>query len=721
MKQCIPTLQHANTPALHDSRLRACLSQAWRGAAHAFRFGLFSVAVAALLPLSAAASTYWWNGSGADNNWNTTANWTSDDGGVTYPDAATDTACFTGTVRTVVNMNGDKTVYRLVFTNSTVSTWNITNSTLTVADGGEIVCYTTAGTPYTITSKVNLLGNAAIRHPTGTSRRYLTVAGTITGTNTLTIAAQKYDWSWISIKGNNTGFLGKVVLTNGCIEMGHVSCFGTNATPVEIWPCPDRVSIMNPPNSTKPFVAYGDFSVRWGFTSWSSPIQLVSNATIYVQTGGGNACNMDGVISGTGNVSLEKAGALRGTAANTYNGWTIALGVPVNLDKTAGFDAVPGPLQIGSSTLSGQISLVKANQINDASIAYLWNAATSGKLSLNGLNETVGGLVTTGGVSQTAVAENLSASTACTLTVSNSTECTYGGIIRDGGSAKLNMTKTGAGTFYMNGWAQSTGPWVVNGGTLGGTGTYASAVSVASGGTLAPGTAGTAGTMVLNNGLTNAAGATLSFDLAYPNVVGSKTNDLISVTGSVSLDGTVNVAALTGFSPGGHKGDKWRLINYTGSLAGGGMTVGSVPSSTYTLGIDTATLGQVNLVILSNAVTPGTPASPSPTNNATSISDVGTVLDWADAQDADGYEVFLWKSTDSEPGTPTALVAVSQYTPSAMDMGTTYNWKVVATNSAYTATGPTWSFTTRNNPVPLTPDTPSPSDTATEVLVSTVL
>jgi C1A family cysteine protease len=86
------------------------------------------------------------------------------------------------------------------------------------------------------------------------------------------------------------------------------------------------------------------------------------------------------------------------------------------------------------------------------------------------------------------------------------------------------------------------------------------------------------------------------------------------------------------------------------------------------------------------AVAPGTPANPSPANNAYQTSKPLT-LDWSDCANATSYDVYLGNAT-----TPTASVTVSQYGPITPAEGT-LQWHVVAKNGDVPTTGPTWQFT----------------------------
>jgi fibronectin-binding autotransporter adhesin len=126
------------------------------------------------------------------------------------------------------------------------------------------------------------------------------------------------------------------------------------------------------------------------------------------------------------------------------------------------------------------------------------------------------------------------------------------------------------------------------GATLGGTGTTG-AVNVL-GGSIAPGTS--VGTLTTGS-LSLDSAATLQLELALAGVVGG-VNDLVSVNGSLTLDGTLQVTQLPGFNFG-----TYRLINYTGALTNNVLNLEAAflaqfPGSF----ISTTTAGQINLVVI---------------------------------------------------------------------------------------------------------------------------
>ena len=171
-------------------------------------------------------------------------------------------------------------------------------------------------------------------------------------------------------------------------------------------------------------------------------------------------------------------------------------------------------------------------------------------------------------------------------------------LVLSGSNAYTGATNVNAGTLVVNGnISTSSLTTISSGATLGGSGTVG-ALTVADGATLAPGNS--PGT--LNTGtLTLADASILSFELnPTDTTVGSSINDLISVTGNLTLDGILNVVATSGDFLAATVGTTWRLFNYTGTLTDNGVTLGSMPTLgniDYFWEIDTSTAGQVNLVL----------------------------------------------------------------------------------------------------------------------------
>jgi hypothetical protein len=98
-------------------------------------------------------------------------------------------------------------------------------------------------------------------------------------------------------------------------------------------------------------------------------------------------------------------------------------------------------------------------------------------------------------------------------------------------------------------------------GTLGGTGSIAGAVTVASGGTLAPGAS--AGTLSLGDNLTLESGSTLAIELGG---LLDGEYDSVNVAGNVSLNGLLGVSLIAPFTLGEYQ--EFNIISVGGGLSG---------------------------------------------------------------------------------------------------------------------------------------------------------
>lgn len=192
-----------------------------------------------------------------------------------------------------------------------------------------------------------------------------------------------------------------------------------------------------------------------------------------------------------------------------------------------------------------------------------------------------------------------------TLAFDRSDALTYGGIISGTGT----VNQIGSGTTILTGANTYTGDTTVNagklvvegslgntettvnsGGTLGGSGSIGGAVIVADGGVLAPGSS--PGTLTVGS-LSLSSGSILDYELGQAGIVGGGVNDLIEVTGALTLDGSLNITDVGGFGPG-----VYRLINYGGALTDHGLELGNLPAGVTAadLTVQTSVVKQINLI-----------------------------------------------------------------------------------------------------------------------------
>ncbi|HWX20252.1 MAG TPA: hypothetical protein VN578_10160, partial [Candidatus Binatia bacterium] len=306
----------------------------------------------------------------------------------------------------------------------------------------------------------------------------------------------------------------------------------------------------------------------------------LTNAGVNLWLAGAGPVFLNGVISGAGMLTLgNDGGSVRLGAANTFKG-----GVNINNNGTvvvANAGAFPNGAGIGDVTNNGTINL-------------------------NATSITVNGLYGAGTV------DNLSGTATYTVTVGNNSTNpagSFSGSLQNS-SGSVALTKVNTNTFTLNGTASHTGATTISAGTLvlGASGNISSTplitvnpgavldVSAQSGGfslgsgqtlragrttnggpsditgsfsssgTIQPLRAAAAGTMTVNGGLT-LSGGTVNFDLANTNTLGSGSNDLIVVSGQLTLIGVTTI----GLNPlaGAFASGSYTLISNTTALVTG--------------------------------------------------------------------------------------------------------------------------------------------------------
>jgi autotransporter-associated beta strand protein len=276
--------------------------------------------------------------------------------------------------------------------------------------------------------------------------------------------------------------------------------------------------------------------------------------------GGGSGFTLSGGITLNGNLNIR-------TFDNVISGSTKAqVGIIGGITGT-------GNVLLNNLGLAANTITFTTTAINHTGSLTLQGTATG--------DTTIGSVI---GANVTSVTQNSATSR---LVLSAGTTHAYTG-----------ATNVNAGTLVVNGnISTSSLTTISDGATLGGSGTVG-AVTVANGATLAPGNSpGTlnTGTLTLNDT------SVLSFELnPTDTTIGSNINDLISVTGNLTLDGILNVVATSGDFLAATVGTTWRLFNYTGTLTNNAVTYGSMPTLGEGLSweLDTATAGQVNLTVI---------------------------------------------------------------------------------------------------------------------------
>jgi len=328
-----------------------------------------------------------------------------------------------------------------------------------------------------------------------------------------------------------------------------------------------------------------------------------------VDVGSGGTLVLNGDIAGTtGRIAKTGAGTLVASGSNTTSGYRVgASGAsPTNggtVILAAAAASGTGQLQFNYGTLQASAPFTFANGLSvggrTGAVAVLGGANA---MTFSGSSSFFRGTATTGELR---------------LDVNNATILSGTLGATSGGGTATGITLGGTGSLTLNGGAGITetitlqdtldllvnnvlgsGVNVANGTLLGGTGTIAGPVSILDGGIVAPG--GNPGTLTVSNAFSLGGTSVLNFDLNAANqTVGGGINDLIAGVTNLTLDGVLNVSGIGDFTTIAAP-VTWRLFNYSGTLTNNTLTLGSLPTlgAGQSYSIDTATAGQVNLVVI---------------------------------------------------------------------------------------------------------------------------
>jgi autotransporter-associated beta strand protein len=284
---------------------------------------------------------------------------------------------------------------------------------------------------------------------------------------------------------------------------------------------------------------------------------------------GGGELTLTGSNSFTGNVSFETAATLSNTPSVITIKHSQALGVgPKNvsitdLGRTLKLDGSGGNL-----TLSSNIDFSVSNHGGTGS----GNVASAPIINVGGTNTVHGDFSLTSGAGGTMFQSDagslILAGGLSAITGSRTLEFTGGGrievrgVIANGATTNLPVTKTGSGVLVLSGANTYTGPTAVNNGTLlvnGAIGT--GAVSVAAGGTLggtgriggtvtsagivSPGNS--AGRLILSRSYTQNAGGALRMEIG--GLAAGTQYDQLVVSNTATLGGNLTVVLTNAFVP----------------------------------------------------------------------------------------------------------------------------------------------------------------------------
>ena len=587
-----------------------------------YRFALFH-ASSLLLVFGAAvagAATFTWDGGGADANWQSKTNWSTD---VAPASDGTATLSFSGVTRpaAVNNYPADTAFSSLNFLNdNTVNkTAPFTLSGARITLGGTVTTTTPASGTLTDTISLNMvLSNNvafAVNRLSATVYHNLTVSGVISDSGGSWGLTKTSTAGTLALTGANT-YRGKTTVSGGTLTFNTIGNVGAAS------------SALGAPTTVADGTIDLDAALTYTGASASSDrvINVTGNNMLLYNNGTGDLTLTGGI---TGN---NRKMFIRGTT-NIIETGVIATGTsdlwrtdPGKFTMTNPNNSYSGLVMVAAGTVSvnsisdggtpsalGQGALIQLGQAS-AGFGTLQFTGTNG----GSCNRTISILGTTSASTSGGIIENTVAGQTLLLSgnVSQGGTGTSQGLQLIGAgngemsgviSTALSVSKSGAGTWTLSGTNTYTGSTAVNAGTLlingstaaasavtvaaagtlGGTGTVNGAVSVTAGGKLAPGSGGI-GTLALANGTASALtlnGNTINCELSTV----ADISDRIAVAGTLVLNGanTITLATPLGTPPAG----TYRLMTYAARSGDGTLALDRVyPNAVFTLGETNVTL-----------------------------------------------------------------------------------------------------------------------------------
>ncbi|WP_404338301.1 autotransporter-associated beta strand repeat-containing protein [Sphingomonas sp. MMS12-HWE2-04] len=317
--------------------------------------------------------------------------------------------------------------------------------------------------------------------------------------------------------------------------------------------------------------------------------------------------------AGTGLIKLANGTTLLNASCGCSGTLAIDNAIQVAPGGTATFDGGGKNTNLNGAISGGAVHFTTSISAPFAGSIFRLNGANSYGETLIGPNVALivhDGTLGTGNVTFDAAASD--PTTPASLVFQNATDYSYAGQIIGAGlvsvesdpassvtlsssnSATANFTGAVdviSGRLVVNGSfgdvLADTARMTLDGGTLGGSGTFHGSVTIGNA-ALNPGNS--PGTLAIAGNLSLGSGTILNYELGAPGTVGGASNDLVTVGGNLTLDGTLNtVGSGAGYGPG-----YYRLLNYGGSLTDNGLDIGSIADG-LSAQVLTNVGGQVNL------------------------------------------------------------------------------------------------------------------------------
>lgn len=280
-----------------------------------------------------------------------------------------------------------------------------------------------------------------------------TVNGVISDNNSVAasvVGVTKSDAGTWTLTGSNS-FTGSLTIQEGTLKVGTILS-SSQEQPLSTGTA--AISLGTTASATLEYTGGADATLERGITVGGTGGAVIHNSGGAVLTLSGLITRAasrplfftggDFIVSGqiTGAASVNHIDAATVTFSNTANSF---------LGSTHVFGG--GVLRNGA-----------AGVLTDTSTVVLGDALTNtgGTYDLNGFSETIAGLSSAGTGGKTVT--NGAASGTATLTVGGAG--TYDGVIRDGSTAQVALTKSSTGTLTLSGSTTYTGKTTISGGTL---------------------------------------------------------------------------------------------------------------------------------------------------------------------------------------------------------------------------------------------------------------
>ena len=469
----------------------------------------------------------------------------------------------------------------------------------------------------------------------GSGNRELMLTGSNTGDNILaaligdnggtTSLNKNGTGKWV-LTNNNTA-TGAVLISNGTLQLGNGGSSGTVAGVITnngtlVFNRSDNYVYSGAISGTGTLNQTGSGALILTGSNTCSGGTIVSNGTLQIGNSGasgsitGNTVNNSSLIfnrsdsytytrtiSGSGSVTQSGNGTLTLTGINSYTGATVAgngiLSISTLADGGSNSQigaalAASANLVINGGTLKYTGPQVNCNRlftvgnggaVIDASGSGVLNLNGSGSLSISGTGTrtlTLSGANISDNSLNAGIADDASSNATSVVKTGS------GKWVLSGSNSYSGTTTVSSGTLVLNGQISAASNVIVNSGAkITGTGTASGTVNIASGAYIEPGNEGvgtlTTGTLILNSG------SVVNFQL------GTSRDSIKTV--NLTLDGILNVTALSGFGTG-----NYCLFKYSGSFNDNELEIGSMPGD-YGYSIDVSG-GMVNLVVKRTKLNP---------------------------------------------------------------------------------------------------------------------